>query len=169
MLDSWSNFWGSAQYVRHSHRLWIGSCHLGIRLLCRACPFLAAIRRWTRFPGSAGGPNPAGGFWPRCGERFCRKRQTGSVLHNHQECASSSHPRSAGEWEAGAGCVAPCWIQAFFKKLCFGKTGYISMAALWACQKGCCTTAFFLCRRPAVETILFIWFPMKWLVYHFQF
>jgi len=27
---------------------------------------------------------------------------------------------------------------------------------LWACQKGCCTTAFFLCRRPAVETILFI-------------
>ena len=20
---------------------------------------------------------------------------------------------------------------------------------VWACQKGCCTTAFFLCRRPA--------------------
>ena len=123
MLDSWSNFWGSAQYVRHSHRLWIGSCHLGIRLLCRACPFLATIRRWTRFPGSAGGPNPAGGFWPRCGERFCRKRQTGSVLHNHQECTSSSHPRSAGEWEAGAGCVAPCWIQAFLRSYALEKQG----------------------------------------------
>jgi len=33
--------------------------------------------------------------------------------------------------------AAPCWIQAFFNKLCFGKTGYISMAAPSVGRRSC--------------------------------
>ena len=31
---------------------------------------------------------------------------------------------------------------------------------VWACQKGCCTTAFFLCRRPAGNRYIFL----KWQI-----